>query len=68
MPTLSVISGALEHRDPQTAAGDALLADAAGSGQVDARLDLIREPKHSWTGAGLDDSAQGVGPGGEIRE
>ncbi len=48
----------LEHGDRQTAAGDGLLADALGGGQVDPGLGLVGQPDHRRAGAGLDDGAQ----------
>ena len=61
-------AGALEHRDGQAAAGDAVLADALGGREVDAGLRLVGEPDHGRPGAGLHDGAQRVGAGGEVTE
>ena len=68
VPALDVRLGALERRDRQAAAGDLLLADALGGGEVDAGLGLVGQPDHGRPGAGLDDRAQRVGAGGEVGE
>ena len=44
VPALDVRLGSLEHRDREAAAGDAVLADALGGGQVDAGLGFVGEP------------------------
>ena len=45
---LGVGGGALEHRDGQAAAGDALLADAVGGGEVDRRSRPRRTVAARW--------------------
>ena len=68
MPALDVVLGALEHGDRQATAGDGVLADALGGGQVHAGFGLVGEPQHRRAGPGLDDGAQGVGARGEVGE
>ena len=68
MAALSVGGGAFEHRDPEAAAGDGLLADVVRGGQVDARLDLVGHPQHGRPGAGRTDGARSGCAGGEVGE
>ncbi len=68
VPARGVLRGALEEGDAEAAAGDGLLADVLGGGEVDARLGFVGQPDHGRTRAGLDDGAQSRGAGGEVRK
>jgi hypothetical protein len=65
---LGVGGAALERRHGQAAAGDLLLTDVLGGGEVDAGLGLVGQPDHRRSGRGLGDGAQRGGPRSEVRE